>query len=115
MASHERERILAQTKHELRNLVERCVEIEKVTPLVFEEEQVVVHLRHIEEFFDQLSDNLGEVKEYMLALQEQVEESDEMIILTMVPCLATIVDYLKKLCPLDSTPGATPGGLLVSA
>ena len=48
-----------------------------MTPLVFEEEEVVPHLQRIEEFFDTLSDNLTEVKDYMIALLESVEESND--------------------------------------
>lgn len=72
-----RNEILNDSKIELAKLIELCIELEKVTPLVFEEEEVVPHLQRIEEFFDTLSDNLTEVKDYMIALLESVEESND--------------------------------------
>jgi len=39
----------------------------------------VLHLQRIEEFFDTLADDLPEVKDYMIALLEQVEAEDRTI------------------------------------
>ena len=51
-------------------LIKLSIEVEKTTPLIFEEENVVQHLKRIAEFFDSLIDDLREVKDYMLALLE---------------------------------------------
>ena len=59
--------------------------IDHVTPLIYEEEHVVEHLQRIEEYFDELQDNLSEVRDYMIALLEYVMENDDANIRTMVP------------------------------
>ena len=65
-------------KQEINNLIKVCIEVEKVTPLVFEGEQVVEHLKQIEEFFETLQDDILEIKNVIVALLENVlEEQDE--------------------------------------
>ena len=50
-------------------------EINRTTPLIYEEEHVVEHLQRIEEYFEELQDNLSEVRDYMIALLERVIEN----------------------------------------
>ena len=47
-------RILAECKGEINKLLQMSQDINEITPLIYEEEHVVVHLQRIEEFFDEL-------------------------------------------------------------
>lgn len=61
-----------------------------------------MHLRRIEEFFDTLTDDLTEVKDYMLALLEQVEESEITSMEGLIPILSNIIILLQQVCPPES-------------
>ena len=67
--------ILASCKNEIKILLSMSVEINRNTPLIYEEEHVVEHLQRIEEYFEELQDNLSEVRDYMVALLEWVIEN----------------------------------------
>ena len=60
----------ADCKTELSKLCQISESIGKVTPLIFDEDDVVLHLLSIEEFYDELGDDLNEVLIYMVALIE---------------------------------------------
>ena len=47
--------------------------------MIYEEEHVVEHLQRIEEFFEDLIENLSEVRDYMMALLEYVVENDDQL------------------------------------
>ena len=53
--------------------------------MIFDDEHVVKHLISIEEYFDELGDDLNEVLIYMVALLEHFEESQQENTRTMEP------------------------------
>ena len=85
-------------------------EIDKVTPLIFEGEEVVSHLQRIEEFFDTLTDDLTEVKDYMLAVLEQVEENESASMERLIPILSNIIILLQQVCPPEEDEEEENGG-----
>ena len=72
-----RAKILTRTKQEINSLLQVAESIDRATPLIYEEEHVVEHLQRIEEFFEDLIENLSEVRDYMMALLEYVVENDD--------------------------------------
>ena len=90
-----RQKILNEIKAELAKLIKLSSEIDKVTPLIFEGEDVVSHLEPIEEFFDTLTDDLTEVKEYMLSFLEEVEDTGSESMAGLIPILSKIIILLQ--------------------
>ena len=92
------------------------VEINRITPLIYEEEHVVEHLQRIEEYFEELQDNLSEVRDYMVALLEWVIENQDTNVKSMIAQLDKIIFLLREICPPDEiiimpdmmTPGMMP-------
>lgn len=108
-----RTRILSNTKVEINILLQMSESLDRVTPLIYEEEHVVEHLQRIEEYFEELQDNLSEVRDYMVALLEYVMENDDANIRTMVPQLEKIISLLREICPPNEMMMmmSTPGGM----
>ena len=52
-------------------------QIDRDTPLIQDGEHVVEHLQRIEEHFENLYDNLSEVRDYMVTLLEHMMENDD--------------------------------------
>jgi len=69
--------MLVNSKREITNLLRVAEQIDRITPLIYEGEHVVEHLQRIEEFFDELEENLSEVRDYMIALLEYVVENED--------------------------------------
>lgn len=101
--------ILDQIKQEVSSLLTLGQQIDESEPLIYEEEHVVEHLERIDEFFDTLEDDLTEVRNYMVALLEFVEENESDDIRKMIPLLSKIIDLMAKVLP-EGTPSATPVG-----
>ena len=123
--------ILKSTKNEIKILLSMSIEINRTTPLIYEEMYVVEHLQRIEEYFEELQDNLSEVRDYMVALLEWIAETQDANIKIMIPQLEKIIFLLREVCPPDDEimvmqeeqdllvmgdtatgVGATPGGLV---
>ena len=81
------------------NLLSLGLEIDRVVPLIYEEEHVVEHLQRIDEFFDTLEDDLTEVRNYMIALLEFVEENEIDDIRRMIPPLSKIIKFMGMVLP----------------
>ena len=72
-----RRRLQAETKVAISNLLQMAEQIDRVTPLIQDNEHVVEHLQRIEEHFENLYDNLSEVRDYMVTLLEHMMENDD--------------------------------------
>ena len=82
--------------------------IDSSTPLIYEGEHVVEHIQRIDEFFDKLEDDLHEVRNYMLALQEFVLESQTDEVREMVPLLTKIISLMRQVLPTPDPDNITP-------
>ena len=104
--------MLVNSKREITNLLRVAQQIDRITPLIYEGEHVVEHLQRIEEFFDELEENLSEVRDYMIALLEYVVENEDDMKQQMIPYLEKIIEMLKYVIP-EQDPNAydnsTPG------
>lgn len=63
-------RIQTELKNEIVKLLQLLKTIDCNAELIYEEENVVEQLGRIEEFFDEICDNLSEVRDYMMTLLE---------------------------------------------
>ena len=74
-------RIQAELKGEIIKLLQLLKTVDCNAELIYEEENVVEQLSRIEEFFDEISDNLSEVRDYMMTLLEYMidDENDEVV------------------------------------
>lgn len=106
--NQDRLRILSEAKHEVSIILALSIEIDKETPLIYDEEHVLPQLHNIEQFFDSLIDNLSEVRDYMITLLEYIEEEkNEDIMLKLKPPLIRVIYLLKQVCPASES--VTPG------
>ena len=63
-------RIQTELKNEIVKLLQLLKTVDCNAELIYEEENVVEQLGRIEEFFDEICDNLSEVRDYMMTLLE---------------------------------------------
>ena len=70
---------------------------------------MIQQLQRIEEFFDELQENLSEVRDYIIVLLEYVFENDDDDMRQMVPHLEKIIELLIQVCPENHYVNGTPG------
>ena len=96
--------LLSEAKAEVGALRQLAESIDKDTPLIYDGEHVVKHIQSIEEFFEELGDDLSEVLIYMAALHEHFEEGQDDSTRALETQLSKVVDLLKKLSPETEIP-----------
>ena len=67
---------IAQAKIEISELLQISEDVDKITPLTFDDDNVVEHLNKVVEFFDDLHDTLNEILDYMLALRDHINDQE---------------------------------------
>ena len=104
-----RAEILQNAKTEISSLLALSQEVDKISPLIYDGEHVVQQLQSIEMFYDTLQDNLSEVRDYMMALQEYIEEQTNDSTVQLIPNLKRVIKLLIQVCPLPLNDSITPG------
>ena len=94
-------RIQAELKGEIIKLLQLLKTVDCNAELIYEEENVVEQLSRIEEFFDEISDNLSEVRDYMMTLLEYMIDDENDEVRNIVPQLWKVIKLLRQICPFD--------------
>ena len=104
----------AELKAEIIKLLQMLKTVDCNAELIYEEENVVEQLGRIEEFFDEICDNLSEVRDYMMTLLEYMIDDQNDDVRNIVPQLWKVIKLLRQLCPFDKQSlkfmEETPGG-----